>query len=357
MKDNNKEEETIDLRKVAKKVWQRKKLFYKVLPIVFVVSCVYILFVPRYYDCSVMLAPEMENPVSGGALSSLASSFGVNLNSGMTTDAISPTLYPDLMSSTDFLISLFPVVVTTEDGELSEDYYTYMLKHQKSSVWSMPFKWMLKMMKKAAEWLGKEEKYAGEGKVNAFRLSEEQRNVADKIADKVKCSINKKTDVITITVRDQDPLICASLADTISVRLQGFITNYRTNKARIDMEYYENLTQEAKKDYDEALKAYGLYADANMNVVLESYKLRQTELENDMQLKFNTYSALNTQLQAAKAKVQEKTPAFTVLQCASVPIKPVGPKRVLFVLGMLFVACGGIVVYILKDDLIRQMKQ
>ena len=29
MKDNNKEEETIDLRKVAKKVWQRKKLFYK----------------------------------------------------------------------------------------------------------------------------------------------------------------------------------------------------------------------------------------------------------------------------------------------------------------------------------------
>ena len=129
MKDNNKEEETIDLRKVAKKVWQRKKLFYKVLPVVFVVSCVYILFVPRYYDCSVMLAPEMENPVSGGALSSLASSFGVNLNSGMTTDAISPTLYPDLMSSTDFLISLFPVVVTTEDGELSEDYYTYMLKH------------------------------------------------------------------------------------------------------------------------------------------------------------------------------------------------------------------------------------
>lgn len=52
-------------------------------------------------------------------LSSLASSFGVNLSSGMSTDAISPLLYPDLMASTDFVVSLFPVKITTEDGELS----------------------------------------------------------------------------------------------------------------------------------------------------------------------------------------------------------------------------------------------
>ena len=36
--------------------------------------------------------------------------------------------------------------------------------------------------------------------------------------------------------------------------------------------------------------------------------------------------------------IEEKTPAFTTLQNASVPIKPAGPKRAIFVLGMCFIA-------------------
>ena len=142
MKENMKDENVIDVRKIIAKIWHKRKLFAKVLPVVFLVSCIYIVFIPRYYVCSVMLAPETENPVSGGMLSSLASSFGVNLSSGMSTDAISPLLYPDLMASTDFVVSLFPVKITTEDGELSTDYYTYIYQHQKQSIWSVPFNWI-----------------------------------------------------------------------------------------------------------------------------------------------------------------------------------------------------------------------
>ena len=55
-----------------------------------------------------------------------------------------------------------------------------------------------------------------------------------------------------------------------------------------------------------------------------------------MQLKYNNYNSICQQLLAAKAKVQERTPAFTTLQSASVPNKPSKPKRMLFVLAMLF---------------------
>ncbi len=358
MENNRKDEDIIDIRKIVIKIWHRRKVFKKVLPIVFLVSCVFILFVPRYYTCSVMLAPELENSMSGSSLSSLASSFGVNLNSGMTTDAISPLLYPDLMASTDFIVNLFPVKVTTDEGDLSVDYYTYMLRHQKESIWGIPFRWVMGMVKNVVEmFVGKDERPVSDGEVNAFRLSEEQRSVVDMISEKIQCSIDKKTDVITITVQDQDPLICASLADTVSARLQKFITDYRTNKARIDMEYYEKLTKEAKADYEEALELYGHYSDANLNVIRKTAELRQTDLENAMQLKYNTYSALNTQYQAAKAKVQERTPAFTTLQGATVPLKAAGPKRMLFVMGMLFLACIGVSVYILKDDFLRQLKK
>ena len=79
-------------------------------------------------------------------------------------------------------------------------------------------------------------------------------------------------------------------------------------------------------------------SDANTKTALRSVELKIEDMENDMQLKFNAYTTINTQLQAAKAKVQEKTPAFTVLKGAAVPVKPAGPKRMIFVAAMLFLA-------------------
>ena len=60
---------------------------------------------------------------------------------------------------------------------------------------------------------------------------------------------------------------------------------------------------------------------------------------------------MNTQLQACKAKVQERTPAFTILQSASVPNKPAGPKRMIFVAAMLVLATIGCACYLFKKDI------
>ena len=80
-------------------------------------------------------------------------------------------------------------------------------------------------------------------------------------------------------------------------------------------------------------------------------ELRIMDLENDMQLKYNTYTTLNTQLQTAKAKVQERTTAFTVIKGAEVAVKPAGPKRMIFVIGMLVLAFLGTAFYIVRKDL------
>ena len=102
--EDKKELEVIDLRVVFNKIWSRRKLFYKVLPITFVLSCAIILCVPRYYTSSLSLAPEIGNSSSmGGTLGSLASSFGLDLGAMETTDAINPMLYPDLMEDNGFV--------------------------------------------------------------------------------------------------------------------------------------------------------------------------------------------------------------------------------------------------------------
>ena len=118
-------------------------------------------------------------------------------------------------------------------------------------------------------------------------------------------------------MEDQDPLICATMADSVRNHLQTFITKYRTNKARVDVEHYEKLAKQSKREYEYCVREYSAYCDANQDVMLQSFISKRDELENEMQLKFNAYSAMRTQLEAMRAKLQEKTPAFTTIESAS----------------------------------------
>ena len=126
------------------------------------------------------------------------------------------------------------------------------------------------------------------------------------------------------------------MADSVRSKIQAFVTDYRTKKATKDFNYYYKLLLQAKGEYEKALKAYTYYVDTHRDIILQSYISERDQLENNMQLKLNTYNAMLTQVQNAKNKIQENTPAFTVLQNAVVPVKPSGPKRMLFVLGFVF---------------------
>ena len=351
MEEKQKDGEVIDLRIIFSKIWAKKRLYYIVLPIVFALSCAYIMCIPRTYTSSLSLAPEISNTSNiGGTLGSLASSFGIDLGNMETTDAINPMLYPDLMDDNGFVVKLFNIQVATIDGNTKCSYYDYLTKHQDAPFWTKGINSIKKLFaeKPTVNKMATKE--------NPYMLSKVQDDVASKIRHDITINIDKKTAVITISTQAQDPLVCKILADSVKERLQVFITNYRTSKARVDEQYYKKLTADAKQKYERARQIYGGYSDANMEVVLESYKAKQEDLENDMQLKYNSYTSLNTQLQAAIAKVQERTPAFTILKGASVPYKPAGPKRMIFVLGIMFLSFMGTLLYIIKDDIIKQLK-
>ncbi len=334
---------TVDVIDIVKKIFSNKKLFLYTLPISFVVSCALILSVPRYYKCNVKLAPETDGIPSGGSLSSLASSFGFDVAKKLNNDAISPELYPDLMNTADFMVSLFPMRVTTKKGDLSTTYYDYIKEHTKQAWWGYIFGGIKSLFEKKEEDGGKVSKG-----IDPFMLTKTQMDIVGAMQGNISCDVDKKTDVISIEVTDQDPLVCATMADSVRVKLQEFITRYRTNKARIDLDFTKKLYIDAKKDYEKARQVYASYSDANQDVILQSYISKKEDLENDMQLKFNMYSTLSARYQAALAKVQERTPAFTILQGASVPVKPAGPKRMIFVLVVMFFTFVGTSIYIVQ---------
>lgn len=345
----NNQQEIIDLREIFKKLYARKMLLIKTVAVAFVLSVVWIMPEPRTYTCTVTLAPEMSSLSGSSALGDIASSFGFDLGSMQSADAIYPTLYPDIMESTTFVTSLFDVRVKNLDGDIDTTYYRYLDKKQKVSIWKKPVGWMKKQI---SELTAEPEKAPG-GKVgskeniNAFFLTKRQNEIIESIRGLVKCTVDKKTDVITITVTDQDRLISATMADSISVRLQDYIINYRTKKARVDVDYYEKLLAKAKQEYEVSLGKYSGFSDSHMLSTLEATSSRKSSLNNDVQTKLTTVNTLTIQLQQAKARLQERTPSFTMIQCATVPVKPAGPKRMIFVLGMIVLAFMGASLYIL----------
>jgi len=291
---------------------------------------------PRTYTSSVILAPEAEDINSGGALSSIASSFGVDLGGVTTADAIRPDLYPDLVASNDFIMSLFKIPVKTIDGNIYTDYFTYLKKYQKSSWWRKAISNFKKKFSDDDKKVEIRNNKSNTVNNNSLILTKDQERLIESVRNKVVCSVDKRNYTISITVTDQDPLIAATVADSVRLKIQNFITEYRTKKATKDYHYYLGLLKQAKFEYENSCQAYAKYVDTHRDVILQAYISERDQLENDMQLKLNAYNAMITQAQTAKAKIQENTPAFTILQNAYVPVKPTGPKRMIFVVAMVF---------------------
>lgn len=349
MEQNKEKIKQIDVVAITKEMWQHRKLYFMFLPIVFILSCLLIICVPRYYVSTSKLAPELSS-YNSSSLGELASSFGFDSGGNSTNgDAIFPELYPDLIASNDFIISLFDVKVKSEDKQINTTYYDYLATKQKSPWWSAT-------TNTVKSWFAEKStsKQKAGKEVDPFWLTKRQDDIAKSISNRISCSVDKKNYVISISVEDQDPLIAATLADTVQARLQQFITDYRTSKARKDLQYYQELCSQAKEKYEKTRRMYGSYSDSNQDVILESYKLKQNDLENEMQLLYNNYTTLQTQVQQSQAKLLMQTPAFTTLQSASVPLKPAGPKRMIFVLGMTFLAFIIVTIYSSKNVIFRE---
>ena len=344
MENNTKDK--IDLLAIMKTLWKNKRLFGLSCGVAFVVGAVVAFSIPKTYKTKVVLAPEISNSSSmSESLSDIASMVGVNLGKGgSSVDAIYPEIYPQIINSTPFLTSMFNVKVTSLDGEVKEmPLYNYLLSHQKVPWWDKILQGILGLFSS---------KGSGEAqiKVNNFRLTEEQEGILHQVENMVTCSVDKKTNIITISVTAQDALISASLADTVQTKMQQYVTNYRTKKARNDLAYSQKLFSEAKAQYIKAQQTFGNYSDANTDPILQSFKAKQDELENEMQLRYNIYNQTSQQLQMARAKVQERTPAFTQIQPATVPLKKDGPKRMTIVLGFMFFAIVLTSVHVLIQD-------
>ena len=348
MEENNKypnpsiedNETEIDLMEYALKLWAARKLLLKVFGIAILVGLVIAFTTPRQYTVNVKLAPELGNSKGGGALSSITSMLGMSgMNmGGSEADALNVTLYPDVVASTPFMMDMLDTQVKTMDEEEPDTTLIEYLKTERgslaSTVMSLPGKAIGAIMSLIRE----EEEGIGSAADLPLRLTKEQSKCIEALRKTIVASVDKKTGVTSLSVTMQDPQVAAIVTDTVLNKLKEHIINYRISKVAEDCNYYEKMYEESKQEYYKAQQKYAYFIDSNKNINLKSVQIESDRLQNEMNLAYNLYNQMATQLQIARAKIQEVKPMFAVVEPAIIPIKPSGTGRSMILLGVVFLA-------------------
>ena len=337
--NHNDEEIEIDLMDLFRKVIGIRKKIYKAAGIGLIIGVIVAISIPKQYTVEVTLSPEMGSSKAGG-LSGLAASFlGSGVSMGDGTDALNASLSADIVSSTPFLLELSAMDIPVTKNEVMT-LNTY-LDEESSPWWSyvIGFPGMVIDGVKSL-FIEDEDETISSDKASqgAIELSKKESQKIESLKKKIAASVDKKSSMTTVSVTFQDPKVAAIVADSVVNKLQEYIIDYRTSKSKEDCLYLEKLFKERQQEYYAAQKKYADYMDSHDNIILQSVRAEQERLQNDMSLAYQVYSQVASQLQVARAKVQEEKPVFAVVEPAVIPLEPSGTSRKVYVLAFIFLS-------------------
>ena len=356
--NHNDEEIEIDLMDLLRKVIGIRKKVYKAAGIGLVVGVIVAISIPKQYTVEVTLSPEMGNNKEGG-LSGLAASFlGSGVTMGDGTDALNASLSADIVSSTPFLLELSAMEIPVTKNEVMT-LNTY-LDEETSPWWSYVIGFPSMVIGGVKSLFTEEDEIASFNKTGqgAIELSKKESKKIATLKKMITASVDKKTSMTSVTATFQDPKVAAVVADSVVKKLQEYIIDYRTFKAKEDCIYLEKLFKERQQEYYIAQKKYADYLDSHDNLILQSVRAEQERLQNDMSLAYQVYSQVASQLQVARAKVQEEKPVFAVVEPAVVPLEPSGTSRKVYVLAFIFLSvCIVIFWNLFGKDFLNKFKE
>lgn len=329
------ENQEIDLIALFRKLYINRKNIYKAVGIGIAAGIIIGFSLPRTYQVDVNLSPESGVSATGG-LSGIASMFGLgSASAGLGEDALTFNMFPEIVKTNPFALEMLQIPIQTQKGD-SIILYDY-LDTEKKSWWGYAMG-APGMLIGGIKSLFKEEQKDSIKAIDPFRLTPEQSGRIGMLKKILEVKTDKKNNMTKVTVSLQDPLAAAIVADSAVHKLQEYITDYRTRKAKQDYDFQLSLCKQYKKEYFEAQQEYAKFADANRNVILQTVTSEKERLQKNLTLAEQIYSQSMGQLQVLRGKVQEAKPVFAVVEPATVPLVPTSPKKMLIIIAFAFLA-------------------
>lgn len=338
--ENNKTE--IDFIAIFNKLWQNRKKIIIWSVVGLIIGVCIAISIPKEYTSMIKVAPEGQSGNASSSLGAIAGMMGVGVLQTGNKDGLTIDMYPEILTSSPFLLEFANINVSYKGGTIP--FSDYLLEHTKKAWWKslaelpgMAISWVVSIGSESPKEIPTIKNTVGMQQYFCYLMKRG-----------IQMSIDKKSDIIKVETTFQDPVITKIISDSVLVKLQKYIINYRSAKTRQNLESNLAMLEQAKDRYYNADLEYAQAQDKNQNLIAKSAAVKLDRLRNERDLAFQIYQQLATQVEADKIKLHEEQSIATVIEPATTPLSPSAPNKLMIIVVMTlfggFVSAGMIVI-------------
>lgn len=334
------QDDEIDLIELAQLIWAKRRFIFKVTGIFAVIGLIIAFTSKVEYEASVKLLPESQKGNSGelDAFGGLAGLAGINISAITgTSGALTPELYPDIINSAPFISKLVNTPVYFEKVDTTLSAYKYFSEIDRPTPLGYISEYTIKLPQKIKNLFLTTEEIERDN-FDMLRFTKEEWSIIEEFKERLSIVIDKKAGTIRIAVLMPDRIAAAKLANYLVDELTNNVTEYQTEKAKNELEFIQSRFEEVKSEYEEKQDQFARYVDRNRNITNSVFKAEYERLQNELNISFEVYKGLASQLEQAKITVKQETPVFTVLEPVRVPLEKSAPDRKLII--VIFLVLG-----------------
>jgi hypothetical protein len=302
------------------------KLFIIVCIVGGILGFVYSYYIKTKYTATLTFALEEKSNGNGSGLSSIATSFGLNLGGG-DGGAFAGDNIIELMKSR--LLIEKTLLTSIEINSSKELLVNRFIEFNKTK-----------------------RELTNENKFLVFKFDSVIRNnftraqdsilgviqseISEKNLDVTK--LDKKLSIITVKVKSGDELFAKLFCENLVKNVANFYIETKTGKSRKNIQLLESRVDSVKRELDQALYGRATFSDQNLSLIRQSAAVPKLKQELRVQMLSTMYGELVKNLEFSKLSLMREEPLIQIIDSPILPLDKTNINRFLSVINGMFLA-------------------
>lgn len=335
-------EDEIDLLKLVKTFWNGRKTLLISLFVGTILGIFIAISSPKEYTATTVMVPQMGSNGQSN-LGGLAALAGITLNNSSSSE-LSPIIYPKIVKSIPFKLELMTAPIDFSMFDQPVSLFDYYNRKIKPSVIDVVKKYTIGLPGVIIAAFTGKQKELGLPKASSdqpIQLTGAQYRVKNALDMAISVELDAQQGLITLNVRMPEALAAAQVAKKVQELLQRDITKFKIEKSQSDLDFIQELYNEAKAEAEKYQVSVAINTDRVKNFTSSLPQVENARIQTRYAIASSVFQDLAKQLEQAKIQVKKDAPVFTIIEPVSVPLEKSKPQKVKIIAIWFFL--GGLV--------------
>lgn len=328
--EQKKQEEQFDIVWLLLYLWSKRKFIMICVGVVTLIAIVKYVSTDAKYKASASILPVVDEGMASklGNMGGLAAMAGIDLSQSSNGNIITADLYPKVASSTPFLMELMNEKVKWNEPDTVMSLYEHVVQRT-PSFGDYLLAYTIGLPRTIKSWFSDEDSLiidnSGEEPMYVV-LDKYQRKALSEMSEMIVVEENPIYRTIELSCYAESPEQAATLASKAVELLQKIITEYKTKRARLSLNFIEERYSETMSDYEKIREQFYAYKDSHRDMISERVDIVYQKLSDEYNISYSLLQTLSSQMEQAKMTLMENTPVFSVVEPVVMPKEKDSPS-------------------------------